>query len=580
MTLFTSLEKWTVAALALSALVFTASAGSLSVEGVLANSGEQGKTLARFGDGKGERGIGVVYDDNGSLWAGGRSGEVIRYTVDGRQLAAYKTPDFGAPHEIDRVMRCGDALLLKLNKKLYVLPFDAAPGSAAKPLNVEASKLSFGTHDGWAAAALESRVFWVNAKGETRDIGNAPGPVRDLDVGPDGEVYLRTDDMMRTRTVIKLSQPEPPYSAPGFRIQWLNGSWFGHDWHGTIRRFNRSLEPDPGVVLGGNSGSFLGYVPGNYELSNCTGMAWLGGNQYAAAGISGVLHLIVWDPQAKRFEISRRIGPLKNCLAVALDGKGRIWFLGGVLQWHDSPDAPLQHGVPGAGAESGAGPFAAAVLPGDAFVAAGANERGGGTFYSGMMDGPADRPGSDLIQKDFVAGALIHWNKRTAFAMVNAEGKGVAMYVSSTNGRLQNQAGEIVLQGTTPIQKLTSLTSDGINRLWAAADGQIIEFVQDADQWKERKRWKQWNTPAAGTLGEEAHLSFSQDRLWVADTTNHRVLVFDAESRALLAQVGTAGKPGNDLSSFNAPRALSANGDRAVVFDSENQRLVKLLWHQ
>ncbi len=61
-----------------------------------------------------------------------------------------------------------------------------------------------------------------------------------------------------------------PFTFPGDRPQWLSGNWFGHGNHGTIRRFDEQLSPAHGVVLGGASGSFIGYVEGNYHLRACT----------------------------------------------------------------------------------------------------------------------------------------------------------------------------------------------------------------------------------------------------------------------------------------------------------------------
>jgi hypothetical protein len=44
----------------------------------------------------------------------------------------------------------------------------------------------------------------------------------------------------------------------------------------------------------------------------------------------------------------------------------------------------------------------------------------------------------------------------------------------------------------------------------------------------------------------------------------------------LLAAFGQTDKPGNDLASLSHPTTISASGDRAVVYDSDNQRIVKL----
>jgi len=423
-------------------------------------------------------------------------------------------------------------------------------------------------------------VFWVNAKGETRAIGEAPGPVRELEVGPGGEVYLRTDEMMQHETFIKMSEPGQFHPVPGRRPQWLNGSWFGHAGYSTIRRFNDLLEPDPGVILGGQSGAFIGYVPSNYELSEGTGMAWLGGNIYAVGGVPGILHLIEWNPLMKNARIVRRIGPLKRCDALAIDGDGRVWVHGGVLQWNDAPDAPLQHGSPKAGAKGDQEPFTAAVLPGGALVAAVINPAAPPTIFAGPMTSFATRTAAGIVPGDGVAGALVRWNNQPALLMVNAQGKGAAAYVAARSGKPTGKGGEVTLQFSASVEKLTSLTSDGGERLWAGADGQLLEFTLEGNAWKETKRWKQWSEGADGALGEENYIAYGGGKLWVADTRNHRILLFDAGSGKLLGQAGTTGHPGSSLSMFDNPRALAANGNRAVVFDAGNQRLVKLQWQE
>jgi len=549
-----------------------ARAGTLSIEGVLANSGEQGPTLARFGDGKTRRSIGLIQDGHGSLWSSGIDREIIRYTLDGRRLATYRTPEFGPPHEGDSFTLCGDTLILKIKKKLYTLPLEAEPGSEVIPLDIEATRLAPRAHDGWAYAAAEDRVFRVNPQGITEEVGRAEGEISGLEIGPEGVPYLRIrGEMLRRQQMIRLDEPTNPLTAPGWRPHWLNGAWFGFAGHGTIRRFNRDLEPEPGVVLGGNSGSFIGYVPGNYELADPRGIAWLGGHRYAVGGVSGMVHLLIWSPREQRFEIVRRIGPLKRCDALALDSRGRVWFHGGVLHWSDGPDTPLVHGTPGAGAEGGPEPFAAANLPGDRFIAPMANEKSGGALCSGSMDGPANRFSADLIGKTYCAAAVVILSKRTALLMTDAKGAGIALFFNQGSGKPGDKAGEVVLQGSAPVGNLTSLTSDGRERLWAGAGGSLIEFRPEGDRWREVKRWA---VPGA----DELHLSWSNERLWVSDTANHRLLVYDANTAALVAEAGTGGKPGDDLASFHSPRALSANGDRAVVFDAGNQRLLRVQW--
>ena len=56
------------------------------------------------------------------------------------------------------------------------------------------------------------------------------------------------------------------------------------------------------------------------------------------------------------------------------------------------------------------------------------------------------------------------------------------------------------------------------------------------------------------------------------------MLCFSQVNDTLLATFGTADKPGDALGLLNAPQAIAAREKRAVVFDSANQRLLKLIF--
>ena len=132
--------------------------------------------------------------------------------------------------------------------------------------------------------------------------------MQQLEVGPDGAVYVLKDGKLHKLVNGKPPEGEWPKGSPGERMQYLDGWWFAHAWHGTIRRFAADLAPAPGVVLGGGSGSFIGHLVQNSELLNGRGMAGLDENLYAVSGLQGILHLVRWDETKQQFRIVRRIG--------------------------------------------------------------------------------------------------------------------------------------------------------------------------------------------------------------------------------------------------------------------------------
>ncbi|WP_367874845.1 hypothetical protein [Luteolibacter sp. Populi] len=552
------------ALLILYALLSPLAAETLHCTGVLGNSGEQGSSLVRFAE-KPATGMGVVFDSTGSLWDRAGDGRLNRYAVDGRLFASYQLPPGGGSQDKDRLTLAPQGLLMKLGKKLYLLPKDAAPDTAPTELPIEATRLSLGNRDGWFAAARDKTVFIVNAAGETKPVATSEDNISDIEIGPDDGIYVSAGGKIRRVDEFAPPDRRGPWQSPGDHAQWLAGAWFGSAWHGTLRRFDSSFLPDPGVVLGGASGSFIGYVPGNHELNDARGLASLGGNLFAASGAEGILHLLEWQPAARRFTILRRIGAVPACSALAIDGSDRIWFHSGFWEWSDSPDTPLRHSVPPPEAPG----FAGAVnLPGGNIVAPG-TRWGKPVLYQGKGDGPASLSDDIPLPAGSVACALVSSSNRPALLVTDSSGKGRLLLINS-EGKYEGDGGPADLA----VSALTSLANTG--DLHAAAAGQVIRFTQQGGSFREAQKWQSWGDDLASRFGDTIHLAASDGRLWVADTSRHRVLCFDAATRKFLASFGQTDHPGDGLAQLNRPTTLAARGNRAIVFDSANQRLLKL----
>ena len=110
----------------------------------------------------------------------------------------------------------------------------------------------------------------------------------------------------------------------------------------------------------------------------------------------------------------------------------------------------------------------------------------------------------------------------------------------------------------------------------AAGDGFVIQFARDGQNWKEQRRWNSFGPDNADKFGPAIFLAADAGRLWVSDTSRSRVLCFDQATGKLRGTFGATDSPGDDLAHVNSPTVLAARGDRAVVYDSGNQRLVKL----
>ncbi|MEX1039742.1 MAG: hypothetical protein WDZ51_03875 [Pirellulaceae bacterium] len=558
-----------LACLGVCASLPSAQAEGLVNAGVIGNSGEQGETLVRFAD-KPASGMGVVYDKYGSLWDRGGAGRLLRFAVDGRLLATYPMAENSDRNQRDTVVLFDDLLMLKLGKKLYTLPLDAPAGTEPETLPTEATRLSFGTHEGWAAAANDKKVFLVNRVGETRDVATLESGVEDIEIGPEGGVYARTGGKFIRVDDAAAEDQRGPWTQPGDRPQWLANHWYGHAGHGTIRRFNRELGQDPGVVLGGASGTFIGYVEGNHELDNGRGMAHLGGNLFAVSGLDGGVHLLHWLGADQRFEIVRRIDSSKVCDAVAIDSQGRIWFNSGFWHWSDGPDAPLRHSQGGITGLAGG-----STLENDVVVVPGSRWNSA-SIFSGKLEGQSRiNGGVDEIPKSAVASTVISWDKKTTLVVVDRKGAGVAYYINN-DGRASGKAGDVRLRTESPIESLTSLAPWGEEGLLAAADGHLIEFAREGGAWQEQRRWREWESGDEAHFGGEVYVAASHGRVWVSDTDRQRVLCFDQASGQPLGTFGTLDEAGDDLATLDSPRRLAANGERGIVFDAGNQRFIRL----
>ena len=548
-------------------------AEGISCDGILGNSGEQGATLVRF-QGAAASGMGIACDRYGSLWD--RGGAALnRYAADGRLLASYKLPNAPVDRNSDTIALLGDTIVVRLGGQLSTLSIDAASGAEVQPLKIPADKLSFSSHDGWLAASKGAEVFLVNAAGEKKPLVTLKKNPEAVEFGPDGVLYVSLESKLYRVVAGAADGIEPAGPQPGERPQFLDGYWYGSAFHSTERRFDKNLKPAPGVVLGGNSGAFIGHVDEQSEIVNGRGLAQLRPDLFAISGFGGIVHLLEWNNTGKRFEPIRRIGPLPVCEAIGLDREGRVWCGSGLWNWNDGPATPQRLGIPTPDKV-----FGLTTLDNGSLCGYGL-QWGKRTMIFGTLDKELVRrwiESETVLPKEAIAVAVTEINKRRSLVVLESGGKAVAVEVNG-EGSYKSDIGPVQLTTATPVKAWTSLAASGKDALLAAGDGFVIEFARDGQNWKEERRWNSSGTSGQGgtdTFGPTIRLTSDAGHLWVADTARSRVLCFDQATRKLLGSFGTADSPGDDLTHVNKPTTLAACGDRAVVYDSGNQRLVKL----
>lgn len=557
------------------------SAAELRCIGVLGNSGEQGATLARYADkreGKHRDGLGAVVDHFGTIWERNGRGRLNRYTLDGRLVGSVAIDD--SVTHLDMMALVDDQLVIRLRDRLWRIDVGAAePEPEAIEQRVEA--LSRRGHGGRLAALVgeDKRPVWLDPRSGATEAVEPPAQAGELvgvSVLEDGRMLLRAKSKRMWR---RAGADWNDGGENTWEIAYQNnGSIFAEDgalwtfaWHGTIKRFTLDLEPDPGVVLGGASGSFIGHLVGNYEVDHPQSIHAVGDGLYLIGGIGGVSHLARWNGESRALDLVRRIGPLDDlagCLAI--DAEGQIRIDKGTWQWTDAPDTPLLNGdgLRGNGqlAQIGGG-----VIVGSAYV------------YGSSPAMCFGRPGAELgstserwakevtFPKGVTGCALVPGTGRTLLR-TTATGEAVETEIAG-DGKPRKDVATGAVQLTADTDRVTSLARTADDRLLAGTTTAVVELARggSAGDWVETQRWAR--------VGEHAvvgpvYVHAQGGKLWLSDSGAHRVLCASEDLSTIHASFG--GEAGDDLTHCTTPTTVAAHGDRAVVYDAGNQRLLKL----
>ena len=308
-------------------------AAKLRPVGILGNSGGDGDTLVKFA-GQESTGLGLVLDSENTLWDRGGSSQLNRYSLDGRLLASFPLPNSPGIRGSDTMALAGNQLILRIRDLLYRLPLNAKPGTAPERCyEGKVGALSCDSFEGRVVIAEGTELSWFDvASGKKTALATSESVPRHIALDAGGTVYAFRDDVRAWKD----GQPLDgyPIELKAAYPQKIGGFWYSHAYHGTIRRYNDRFEPVPGVVLGGASGSFIGYLPESSDLVHGRGLVHIRDDLFAVSGMAGVVQLLRWSKAENRFQVVRRIGALTGINAIALDAEGNIWTPGGSWRWN------------------------------------------------------------------------------------------------------------------------------------------------------------------------------------------------------------------------------------------------------
>ncbi|MFT5469510.1 MAG: sugar lactone lactonase YvrE [Verrucomicrobiales bacterium] len=535
--------------------ISAAHAAELSFEGVIANSGDSGETLATFSE-KPACGIGPVLDADNTIWERGGSTQLNHYALDGRLLATFELPDFNNKLR-DQMTLAGQHLLFLFGKDLYRLSIEAEPGTKAERIEGNAEVLSSSAFLRRVAIFDAGEVLWLDGEtGARTSIVKTEAQLRQLFVDEDGVVFGFANE-----GVFAWKDGKPlagyPRSFGGARVQKIGDFWYSHGYHGTIHRYNAQFDPDPGVVLGGASGSFIGYLPRSVDIEHGAGLVHVRDDLFAVSGTKGVVQLLQWQEAETQFKVVRRIGPMHGLTALALDASGAIWTPKGSLRWANSSETPFTLGD--------VEPYHTTqpvVLGGKTVCFLknhyGNTQKSHGPFIdeSGWahLESRGIRGGFTLSETIYASTAFT--NSQGQLRLLATEPDGKAMEFSlSADGHIGDNAAAVTLPG---LESCTSLAWFA-EHLLAADRGAVVVLRQSENGWQEVKR--------IDGFGDEIFIHSDGKRFVVSDAANGRVQLFDSlEKEAVLAS----------FESLVEPKMVAVSGDRVIVLEAGKQRLVKL----
>jgi hypothetical protein len=407
-------------------------------------------------------------------------------------------------------------------------------------------------------------------------------------VDEDGNLYLVVDG-----SVQKVNTKGEPVAGftPAATLSGYLGSlmltagalWTTTGSNGVLARFTRQVKPNPGAVT-----SFAQAIRQVAHIADGPdGTYYIKSNEalYAARLEEGALKLL------RRFGSS----PAVSCLLVTPTGYVGVGSdATATMLWfdfeNDQPSAPPVRAESPAPASQGIPQGESAVLAyldgESATVAFLAPPRGlvflkcgAEPFVEGdNIRNQACNMGLRLAAGEFDGHISAVTRVRDFYFAVDREGNRLCRAPAAEPCKL------VPVQRTPlrPGARVTSVSALGANTLLLSEEATVRAYEVAANG-AVKPLW-QFNTFGKGpdeALGKELHLATSGSQMLVADTQRHRLLLFSFgeainQPPRFLSQYGQTDKAGDDGRHLGSPTLVSLSGGKAAVFDSANQRVVKL----
>ncbi len=558
------LKTWMYLALALAGA--GVSGAELRNEGVIGNSGAWDKPVLYGNKSEQVTGLGAVYDArSGLLYDRAGEGKLIGYRLDGSVAVEYRLPA-NLQDQRDQMVLCGDYLAMTLKNNLYRIKVGSPPGTMAEKVNVPAEIMNI------SGSARDGKIVVLNkdkslhsvdvAAGTATRMGMLPAErVNGMDWDAAGRLFILLGKEANLWEKGKLVENDDwPKTFIGRREggidrgQRFGNYWYGSGGHGTIKRFDLDFSPAPGVVQGGASGHFIGYVPCNYEIESGRGMSEIQPGLFAIGGLRGVIHLAEWRPELKQLVLTRRIGGLPTPGTLGVDSKGRVFAERNIWNWNDNVLNPADLSL----VWQAPLPITAAMADADTLVML-AFRHGNNFLASGKL-GEREMYANafkDMALPKNPIGLAVMPGARQLLILGRA-GDATLHEIAATDrsNNWRKNLGAVKLETASPAKVWggCGIAEDGT--LVAAADNYIVLFKKDGTNWKESARW-------TDNFGPELRIAVSKGRVLVSDSAKDRIGLYDIQG----GKVAEA--------AVKRPGHVALNGPFAVVYETSAQRILK-----
>jgi len=603
----------------LAALVLTTPAQAASIQpvGVIGNSGAAGDRLLKTGAfTRGACSSGAAVADDMTIWVSGGD-SINRIGPDGGLLERFPLEPAAA--------RVNSATFAVLDNRLYFfcnvpprgarlfeLPMES--GRTAKAIECD---LPPAQRYALAAQPLDGKLVLAAGVGDNRiavlgvrPARNGPAAVERLfelpGTDPQGVAVDAANRVLYIGArfgsyMITAVRPDGSPAYDGFPIPCMKtpaiptqfrglvslagGALWDTAWYGFVARFNLRGANAPGRV-----------TEWSHELDYPTQVVELQADhpRYDALVFTSPtpdeFYYAWWDKTARQLLLRRRFGCLPTITNLGISHEGHVtvgmersqlWW-----KWDDGPDTPPRkadiHIAITPGFFAGDRMFAicaqyelnrnSPLCPTIFEAKRGSRNEARRITYGTPMKEPVGlsvklTPGKNEAEL-FVTDAETRSVWRTDFYLPALRPNDAKWRTVAVNGTQLN--------GPTDIAALTDGRLILADAGPAGKPGRILMLEPDGDAYRVAWAFDQWGDRPGDRFGSRLRMAVDGHNALVSDTDRHRVVWMDWTTRTVLGYFGTTDTAGNDAMHLDRPSLVSVAGERAVVADTGNQRVMKL----